>query len=268
MNVKRLYIFCFTLLIVAFYACGCNNYDEPATENTVPQSTNISIGELRRLIGSKSQTIDRELVIGGYVTSSDKAGNFYRTVTVEDYTGGVEIMAGLYDLHNLFPLGHYIIIRLQGCTVAEDYGVLQVGLAPKSYSNHPTEYFSSRQNLDKHITCYDVVRQVAPSPQTIGSLNRDMCGRLVTIRGLKLSSSLHAEGWQLNKEGKWKGYNFFCDAAGDEIAVYTSEYANYAERDIPQQSVVLTGVLQYGKADGKEYYMIKMRDEKDCQILH
>ena len=267
MKFRHIYIIWFALVIISIFSIGCNNYNDPSTENAIPQSTNISIGELRRLIGSGSQTIEKELIIGGYVTSSDQAGNFYRTLTIEDFTGAVEIMAGLYDLHNLFPAGYYVIVRLQGCTVAQHYGVLQVGLAPKSYSSYPTDYFASRQALDKHMTCYDVVRHIAPSPQTIASLEKDMCGRLVTIRDLSLCSALHAEGWQVNTDGKWKGYNFFCDKSGNQIAVYTSEYANYTDNKIPTAGVALTGILQYGKADGEEYYMIKMRDEKDCQIL-
>ena len=263
---SRRYIRNTVAILIAVVAMGCRDYAEPNTTENVPPSTNISIGELRNLVGDKAKHIEQELVIGGYVTSSDEAGNFYRTFTIEDYTGGVEIMAGLYDLHNLYPIGHYVIVKLQGCTVAPHYGVLQIGLAAKSYNNYPTDYFTSRPVIDKHIACYDVVRHVAPAPQTIPALERSSCGKLVTIRDLTLSTALHAEGWQVNEDGKWTGYNFFQDNAGNQIAVYTSEYANYAEHEVPNYAVTLTGILQYGTADGEEYYMIKMRDEGDCQI--
>ena len=59
------------------------------------------------------------------------------------------------------------------------------------------------------------------------------------------------------KTGKSTGY-----------PVYTSEYATYANERIPTDRVALTGILHYGKADGEDYYIIKMRDEGDCQILH
>ena len=252
------------MLIVA----GCNHYDAPDTLDAVPESTNISIAELRNKVGKSGQMIEQELIIGGYVTSSDKAGNFYRTFTIEDFSGGAEIMAGLYDLHNLFPIGYYVVVHLKGCTVALNEGVLQIGREPKSYSNYPTDYFASRQALDKHITCYDVVRQIAPTPRSIASLKEEECGKLVTISGLALCSSLHSEGWQVNADGEWMGYNFFCDEKGNQVAVYTSEYATYANERIPTDRVALIGILHYGKADGGDYYMIKMRDEGDCQILH
>lgn len=262
------YIFCLFAAATMLIAAGCNGYETPDTLESLPESTNISIAELRNLVGKNGQTIEQELIIGGYVTSSDKTGNFYRTFTIEDFSGGVEIMAGLYDLHNLFPIGYYVTAHLKGCTVALNEGVLQIGRAPKSYSNYPTDYFGSRQALDKHIKCYDVVRQVAPTPKSIASLNMAECGKLVTISDLTLCSSRHNEGWQVNSEGKWLGYNFFCDEKENQVAVYTSEYATYANDEIPTDKVALTGILHYGKADGEDYYMIKMRDERDCQILH
>lgn len=265
MKCFRLHIFSF---IILFGVIGCNDYDIPQTEALTPPSTNISIGELSRLVASDGKQISEELIIGGYVTSSDDAGNFYRTFTIEDTSGGAEIMAGIYELHNLYPMGHYVIVKLEGAFAARHNGVLQIGLAPNSYSSYPTDYFSSRPALDKHIFCYDVVKQLSPSQQSISSLGEQMCGLLITVEGVELCSAFHAEGWQVNSEGTWSGYNFFRDAAGNEITVHTSEYADYAEQKVPTAQVALTGVLHRGVADGKEYYMIKMRDESDCQILH
>lgn len=265
MKCFRLHIFSF---IILFGVIGCNDYDTPQTEALTPPSTNISIGELRRLVASGGKQITQELIIGGYVSSNDDAGNFYRAFTIEDPSGGAEIMAGMYELHNLYPMGHYVIVKLNGTHVALHNGVLQVGLAPKSYSSYPTDYFGSRPALDKHVICYDVVKHLSSSRQSITSLGEQMCGRLITVEGVELCSALHVEGWQVNSEGTWSGYNFFRDAAGNEVVVHTSEYADYAEQKVPTTQVALTGVLHRGVADGKEYYMIKMRDERDCQILH
>lgn len=266
MTSKYLFI-CLAAFAAALLMLGCNHYDNPTEEQTAPISTNISIAELRRLVGEKALPIEQELIIGGYVTSSDEAGNFYRTFTLEDATGGVEIMAGMYDLHNLYPEGHYVVVKLSGCVAAIHEGMLQVGRAAKSYSIYPTDYFASRQALDKHIICYDVKGEVVPSAQCIGSLKDELCGRLVKISHLTLCSAEHAGAWEVNGEGRWTGYNLFCDGEGREIAVFTSEYANYAEQEIVAGEVALTGILHRGVVDGEEYYMIKMRDENDCQIL-
>lgn len=244
---------------------ACRGYDTPPADTAVPQAVNISIADLHALCGGSAVKISEPLVVGGYVTSSDRASNFYRTFTVEDPTGGMEIMAGLYDLHNIYPEGYYVTVALAGCVVAESYGVLQAGLAPQSYDYYPTEYFSSRAVLDRHVRRYDVHRTLAPAPLATAGLTAADCGRLVTVGPLHITTGEeHAGAWNANPDGTWSGYNFFADDAGTTIVVYTSAYADYAGRPVPAGRVAITGILQYGKADGEEYFMIKMRDENDC----
>ncbi len=253
-----------TLLVLATFS-GCRSYDSPPDEDGTPQAPNISIADLHDLCGKGPLDICEPLVAGGYVTSSDRAANFNRTFTIEDSTGGMEIMAGLYDLHNIYPLGCYVTVRLEGCTVAESRGVLQAGIAAAEYDSYPTSYFSSRALLDRHVFGYDIRREVAPLPLSADELDIGMCGRLVTVGPLRLvTDGEHAEGWNVNRDGTWSGYNFFADERGTIVAVYTSAYADYAARRVPDRQTALTGILQYGKADGEDCFMIKMRDENDC----
>ena len=244
---------------------SCRGYEAPDADDAVPQAVNISIADLHALCGGEAMSVDGPLVVGGYVTSSDRASNFHRTFTVEDPTGGMEIMAGLYDLHNIYPEGYYVTVALEGCVVAESYGVLQAGLAPQSYGRYPAGYFSSRAVLDRHVRRYDVRRYVAPAPMAIAGLTAEACGRLVTVGPLHITTGEeHGDAWNANRDGTWSGYNFFADDTGATVAVYTSDYADYAGRQVPVGRVAVTGILQYGKADGEEYFMIKMRDENDC----
>ena len=244
---------------------GCRSYDSPPDDGATPQAPNISIADLHSVCGKGPLYIGEPLVAGGYVTSSDRAANFNRTFTIEDTTGGMEIMAGLYDLHNIYPAGCYIVVRLEGCTVAESRGVLQTGLAAEEYDSYPTTYFSSRALLDRHVFRYDIRREVAPMPLSASELDISLCGRLVTVGPLRcVTDKEHAEGWNVNRDGTWSEYNFFADERGTTVAVYTSTYADYASSRIPDRQIVLTGILQYGKADGEDCFMIKMRDENDC----
>ena len=254
-----------TMLFVLATLSGCRTYDAPPNDGETPQAPNISIADLHDLCGKGPLNISEPLVAGGYVTSSDRAANFSRTFTIEDPTGGMEIMAGLYDLHNIYPLGCYVTVRLEGCTVAESRGVLQAGIAAAEYDSYPVTYFSSRALLDRHVRRYDIRREVAPLPLSAAELDIGMCGRLVTVGPLRLvTDGEHAEGWNVNRDGTWNGYNFFADERGTTIAVYTSAYADYASRRVPERQTALTGILQYGKADGENCFMIKMRDENDC----
>lgn len=255
--IRPLIVLCGLLLI------SCKYFDEPAVDAPIPQSPNMAIADLHEQVGSRRVTISEPIIIGGYVTTSDKASNFYRTLCIEDASGGVEIMAGIYDLHNIYPEGSYLTISLAGCAVGEHYGILQVGTETAAYSNYPTDYFSSRILLDKHVRCYDLRQNIAPKPVRIEELSPTLCGRLVNISSLTLTALSPS-----NESGAWSGYNIFADQQGNTIAVYTSAYASFADEIVPTQEVSLTGILQYGDVEGEDMYIIKMRHEKDCTAIH
>lgn len=256
------------LFVVWLTLYGCGETDAPQPQNAVPEATNITIADLRELVEDRTITIEEPLIVGGYVTSSDKAENFYKSFTIEDATGGAEIMAGVFDTYNIYPIGTYLTIRLNGCSIGEHYEVMQIGLKAAAYSAYPTEYFASQVLLDKHIRRYDITRKIAPQPLEIATLKPSLCGMLVNIGPLRYLREESATLWDGNENGCWGGYNIFEDKRGERIVVYTSDYANYAKQQIPSSEIAITGILQQGKVDGKEYYMIKMRDEKDCSTVN
>jgi hypothetical protein len=66
-------------------------------------------------------------------------------------------------------------------------------------------------------------------------------------------------------DAQWAGYSLFKDGAGDSIAVYTRNYARFAEEHIPVEEVSLCGILEWSAYNGgKECYQLKMRYAKDC----
>lgn len=255
------------LLFASLCAVTCREFDAPTDGDGDITAPNITIAELNRLAGDKSLTITEPLRIAGYVTTSDRESNFHKTLIIQDSTGAVEIMAGIYGLHNIYPLGNYLSVELQGCAIGRHYGVLQVGLPAKEYSGYPTDYFSSRILLDRHIACHSTTSVIEPRELTISQIDKSLCGLLVRINNLELSSLLYPDMWEINTEGSWRGYNIFSTADGEEIVVYTSDYATYADHAVPFGAVSLTGILQQGKLGGRECYMIKMRSEQDCRAL-
>lgn len=246
-------------------ASGCKSYETPELNFGVYDAECISIATLCSQIDQKPITITEDLVIEGYVVSNDKESNFHKTFVINDKYGGVEIMAGIYDLHDIYPEGEKVYIALKDCTLARHYGVVQVGMKSESYSGFPTDYFESRVLLDKHIIRSQETASINPQQREIAELRKEDCGLLVEINNLKLISEEYAEQWEINTEGKWQGYNIFSDEDGNKVAVYTSDYASYTEEYIPSGEVKICGILQYGTAAGEDMFMIKMRREDDCK---
>lgn len=261
--IKRLALMVGVIAMVVLV--GCRRYDAPAgLPKTEPVT--MSLAALGELVGERTVEVGEPIVVGGYVTTSDEDSNFHKTLIIDDGTAGAEVMLGIYDSYHLYPLGYYVTIALQGCGIGRHYGVMQIGLPAEEYSGFPTDYFSSRVMLDRHIQPSADYREVVAEVRTIDELSATECGRLVKVEGLELVSNLYPDVWKVNQSGTWREYNIFQDEKEQRIAVYTSEYADYADSEVPAERLSLTGILQTGRIDGEDMFMLKMRYEEDCKV--
>lgn len=255
----RLHLLLIGTLLLAVGMTGCyDRASEPSTEPATPPPATTTIGELRRLFAGETFVVESDVVVCGRVTTSDQAGNFYRTLVLEADGAAVEVMAGIDGLHNIYPAGCDVTLRLQGLALGQSYGVLQVGRAPAPGSGYATDYIGSRAALDRHLVRGTCKTPLAPTLRTIDELTPDMAGCLIRVDGLRFMP-------KNPEETTWSGYKRFTDDEGHEIETYTRLYADFADDAIPTGEVLLVGILQCStRADGSTRYMLKMRDESDC----
>ena len=105
--------------------------------------------------------IVQDIVVAGRVTTSDEAGNFFRSVVLQEDGTGVELMAGLDDLFRVYPPGCRIAVRLQGLAMCRRFGVVQIGTMPAA-GDYAVEAIGVRALLDRYVACetVDVLRPV------------------------------------------------------------------------------------------------------------
>lgn len=255
----------FTTILCATLLVGCyNGADRPVIVPELPVPT-TTIARLHDVVGRGSAVLGNDIVVEGRVVSSDEDDNFYRTLVVESDGAAVEVMVGLTELAAHYPEGLRVALTLDGCYADYRYGVLQVGR--KGIGSYAVDYLSSREATDRVITRSTDVERLEPEVIDINALNRDMCGRLVTVEALHLvaASSVDKSKDEVLDDARWAGYTLFKDERGDSIALYTREYARYAAERVPKERVTITGILQWGKYDGGgECYQLKMRYAEDC----
>lgn len=259
----------FTILTMIMLI-GCQRVtDKFVIEGDLPDATN-NIAVLRNnIVKSGGLTIMDDVVVLGRVTSADSEDNFYGSLVVEDATGAVEVMIGTANLTTRFPEGLRVALRLKGCYADYSRGVLQVGSEAPEYEYYRVGNLLSPERVDDVIIRSLDVDPLQPVVTTIAELQGSMCGRLVELRGLRLtdSSSIDTLAGEDLSRATWQGYSMFKDQQGDSIAIYTRNYARYAERRIPLESVNIVGVLQRDSyREGEECYFIKMRYEADCTL--
>lgn len=244
--------------LTALLPTGCydSSFGEPAAGG--PERTvNETIAGLRARFAGSPFRVTADLTVAGTVTTSDRAENFYRTLCIEDAGASLEVMAGIDHLHNDFPIGCRVTLRLTGLTVAESRGVLQVGRPPAPGSGYATDYIGSQPALAAALVrSGETLRVPEPMRLTVAGLEPALCGRLVRIDGLRYTP-------EDLTDPTWAGYKRFTDADGRVVWTFVRTYARFAGEETPSGTVSLTGILQYDEAgDGR--YLIKLRDENDC----
>lgn len=255
------------LIGVTLSLVGCDSYvDSPTADTSFPTAT-LSIKELHDYTSpTEASVIAEDLVVVGRVTSSDSASNFYRSMTIEDDSGAVEVMVGGYNLHTHYPEGLKVALRLSDCAISYKYGVLQVGKRAAAYDSYDIDYLASEQLINRVIVRSTDVEPHRAKQRRIKELDKTMCGQLVRIDSLSLigSTSIDTLAGQTLNEAKWQGYALFVDPYNDTLVVYTREYASYATHNVPNTSLSLQGIVQYAKYPNSYHYQLKMRDERDC----
>lgn len=243
--------------LAAMLLAGC--YDSSfgtRTNGNTPVETS-SIRDLRALYAGQTFPVTGEIVVAGRVTATDEGGNFYRSFCIEQDGAGMEIMAGVDRLHNDYPIGALLRVRLRGFALGESRGVLQLGRMPAAGSGFATDYIGQRPALAGVIVRSDAALEpVEPALLTIRELTPELCGTLVRIDAVRYTP-------EDLSNGTWAGYKRFTDTDGEVVYTYVRTYADFAAEEVPVGTCSLMGILQYDPAgDGR--YMLKLRDESDC----
>ena len=90
--------------------------------------------------------IESNLVVKGYVSSSDFTGNFYKEFYMQDEienpTSGIKVSINQVDSYNQFNVGREVYIKLQGLSVGETNsgdGVIAIGGGANQYGDELSE---------------------------------------------------------------------------------------------------------------------------------
>lgn len=143
------------------------------------------------------------LVISGRVSTTDQPGNFYKSLYIQDETGGMEIKIGQNGLTNNYLEGQEIFIDCDGLYLGEygyksgaknGNGMVQIGFDGTG-TDYETSYLENKLLVDTHIYRGNPadIQKVQAKTLTEGQLpdqNATLAtcpylGKMVTVSGLQ-----------------------------------------------------------------------------------
>lgn len=152
---KRIY---FALIAAIFVLASCEEWDQVFTTDygkadvyePVTMTPNTTIAQLKALYKSGPVKIEKDIVIGGQVVSDDRSGNVYKSIYIQDATGGIELKIGKNALYNDYKLGQWVYVKCGGLTLGAYYGMIQLGYADPT-GEYETSYIEVQYIIDTHI---------------------------------------------------------------------------------------------------------------------
>lgn len=191
-----------TLLLLAAASCQewepvWGNQGTPGEPQAQTLAANTTIADLKALYEGTPYHIEKDIVIGGQVISSDASGNIYRSLFIQDETGGIELKIGNSSLYNDYKTGQWVYVKCQGLTLGNYSGMLQLGMEDPTES-YETAYMDVKRLIGAHI--FKGAKAAPVTPRVISenelkdalkrSYKSPCFGTLVTLQNLTYANEI------------------------------------------------------------------------------
>lgn len=251
-------------ILLVFMSCVKNrNFDAPEIICSEGEFEIIDISELKNFYKGETVQIQDDLVIKGYVISSDKEGNFFNTIYFQDESSnpsdGMQIELELRDSHLFFNVGQQIIIKLKGMYLGESNGVYKVGGVFTSFGNRSVGRLPKNVVFDHVLLSCKANDGIVPLSTSISEINQTMIGTLVEIGNIEFKEEELGKTFAIEEE---ETIRTLIDCNDNELSIVNSGYADFQAELLPEKMGMATGILTY---NDNEYQLI-IRDLNDLDF--
>ena len=179
-------------VLTLFSSCvKTKDFDPPENQCNSDLIPNATSQDVKNLYVDGTIEIQEDLVLEGFVISSDKDGNFFGNLHFQDRpdnpTQGLEIEIDIRDSHLFYGVGQKVLIKLKGLVLGKSKGAFKIGGVFTSFGNLSVGRLPAMA-VDQHlfISC-ESIATIHPLLTTIDELNDDMISTLIQFDGLKFS---------------------------------------------------------------------------------
>lgn len=229
-------------IVAALSLIGCS-YPEKGERTGGPppsESEEVSVSFLKSLYAGHPVNIRKNYVIRGHVVSSDRYGNYYKTVVVEDAGAGIEIKIDREDIFKDFAPGHEVTVHCNSLTLGGYSGMVQLGSAPAG--SYETGYIDANSIASHLRRTGEAPEKLMPEHVTLAGVAGSLLSRYVRVCGVQF---VEEEAGKLWCEQDVDTDRCLTDPSGRTLTVRTSYRAAFAYWPLPGGSGYIEGILSY-----------------------
>jgi len=260
---KNMFLLCMLL------SWSCNKvFDAPDPFPDAVLEPTLTIRELKALhmVKGRFDRVTAEAVIAGVVTADDRSGNFYRSIVLQDATGGIAVLLERTGLYNDYPIGRKVYIKVKGLMLGDYRGLIQLG-ADVDISNPADLTLAgiAASLFSKYLVKGSLNNVVVPtsvnSTQLTTALQDPYQNTLIRLTDVEFEA-VDSSATYANAKARITGSYRLLACTDTVIAVRTSAYATFAGIQLPAGNGTATGIYTIFNSEKQ----LMLRDTADLQL--
>ncbi len=251
------------LLVSLVVLTGCvedDNFDVPSTIEGISEypNTDAEFNTLSGVLGAfgsngneaytyeaASETVSEKYTVG-YVVSSDEGGNFYKQLVIQDApenpTAAIVVQVDKNPLFTQYEFGRKVYVKLNGLTVGESNGVLQLG---RLNGDQIDEIASTL--VPNHIIRTSEVATIVPKEVTISQFSDALESQYIRLNNMQFNSNLvvgNTTTFASETNDSFDGERLLESCAtGSSVILSTSTFSDFKGLPLPANRGSIDGVL-------------------------
>ena len=228
----------------------------------------MSISEVKNLfVNGEVNEIESNLVVKGYVSSSDYTGNFYKEFymqdDIENPTAGIKVSINQVDSYNQFNVGREVYIKLQGLYVGETNsgdGVIAIGGGGNAAGDEISEISENRASdcILRSSNSFMLV----PLALNLSDINDSHIGVYVSALSAQFSAGLDGLTYVDPDEDYDTQRDLESCVDSGTLKLETSAFSNFNDSMLPTESSgTITGIITRDYFGDNRVMMLNTKDD-------
>ena len=275
----------FTLISIISFSCiEDDDYSVPQSigleenENLIQLISEIdngsadlmTISEVKNLfVNGEVNNIESNLVVKGYVSSSDYTGNFYKEFYMQDEienpSAGIKVSINQVDSYNQFNVGREVYIKLQGLSIGESNsgdGVIAIGGGASQSGDELSEISENRAStcILRSSNTYSLV----PLALNLSDIDDSHIGIFVSGLSAQFSAGLDGLTYVDPDEDYDTQRDLESCVDSGTLKLETSAFSNFNDSMLPTDgSGTITGIITRDYFGDNRVMMLNTKDDVD-----
>jgi hypothetical protein len=267
-----------TLALAATFFAGCVNDDfkDPDFRGTCTDLTATkTVQQIAALATASYVKYESEDIIEAYVTSSDKGGNFYKSLSLVSVDGqqGFSIPIDDYNLYTKYEPGRKVFVDMKNRYIVREFGSPVIG---NLYNNgtpdittddevgriSPVEYQSILTRSCTKVDESEIINNITINQ----ALNDSYLNKLIEFDNVQFTDASMGKTYfdaTLNDLGGATNHSI-TNEFGNTIILRVSSYSTFASKLVSSKSGKIRGVLTKYNTD----YQFMIRTESDINLTN